>query len=348
MTSYTIHSTKTPAGARRPQSHAIPRPPRQRPAVRRSVAANAARGRTTSTTSSPPALSGIAPSAERPVLVTVQADGSDSWRLEQVGDWLAAGAVGIIPTDSLPAVVCDADHRSAALRLFDACDLDPKKQLSIIVASLSDVALFTTGFPAATVAGTGDLFSAARRVLPGPYTFILQAAKRLPAQVVDRSRNLAKHRRTVGVRLPGDSVSRVVVEAMAAAKRGAGGGGREEEGAALLAHSVHGGGGAGGGAKAGSWKKGSSSSRRKGGGDEHEDGDSMLTVLPEIVPDAGELLEAYSRGPAGPLDFVVAVAEVGSGGGARPLATASTVIDCTGPVPVVVRRGAGDASMFEE
>jgi tRNA A37 threonylcarbamoyladenosine synthetase subunit TsaC/SUA5/YrdC len=311
----------------------------------------------------PPRLAGVAPSAERPVLVTVEADGSDRWRLEQVGEWLAAGAVGVVPTDSLPAVVCDADNRASALRLFDACALAPKKQLSVIVSSLSDAALFTTGFPAATVPGRADLFSAARRVLPGPYTFILPAAKRMPAQVVDRRRGTARHRRTVGVRLPGDGVSRAVVEAMAAAKRAMGGlgeGGEALEGAALLAHSVHGakggGGGAGGGAAAAAARGGAKPRRRRGNDGDDDDDDEAYDDGAgelEVVPDAGELLEAYSKGPAGPLDFVVVLAGGGGGGGAGgggggAVALPSTVVDCTGPVPVVVRRGAGDASLFED
>jgi hypothetical protein len=53
--------------------------------------------------------------------------------------------LGIIPTDSLPAVVCDLGHRTAPLRLYDAMELAPKKQLSILVGGFADIALYTTG-----------------------------------------------------------------------------------------------------------------------------------------------------------------------------------------------------------
>ncbi len=40
--------------------------------------------------------------------------------------------VGIVPTDTLPAVVCDLENRAAVLRLYAIMELDPKKQLSIL------------------------------------------------------------------------------------------------------------------------------------------------------------------------------------------------------------------------
>lgn len=47
--------------------------------------------------------------------------------------------VGIIPTDSLPAVVCDLENRTAALKMYNAMELAPKKQLSILVGSFNDI-----------------------------------------------------------------------------------------------------------------------------------------------------------------------------------------------------------------
>jgi tRNA A37 threonylcarbamoyladenosine synthetase subunit TsaC/SUA5/YrdC len=47
--------------------------------------------------------------------------------------------VGIIPTDSLPAVVCDLENRTAALKMYNVMELAPKKQLSILVGSFNDI-----------------------------------------------------------------------------------------------------------------------------------------------------------------------------------------------------------------
>ena len=48
--------------------------------------------------------------------VTAAADGSDAWRLDEVARRIEAGAVGIIPTDTLYAFVCDVDSASAVER----------------------------------------------------------------------------------------------------------------------------------------------------------------------------------------------------------------------------------------
>lgn len=40
--------------------------------------------------------------------------------------------VGIIPTDTLPALVCCVEDRKAAAKLYAIKELDPKKPLSIL------------------------------------------------------------------------------------------------------------------------------------------------------------------------------------------------------------------------
>jgi tRNA A37 threonylcarbamoyladenosine synthetase subunit TsaC/SUA5/YrdC len=40
--------------------------------------------------------------------------------------------VGIIPTDTLPALVCDPESRSAVMRMYDIKEVSPKKQLSLL------------------------------------------------------------------------------------------------------------------------------------------------------------------------------------------------------------------------
>lgn len=76
--------------------------------------------------------------------------------------------LGIIPTDSLPAVVCDLSNKSAALKLYNVMELAPKKQLSILVGGFNDISTYTTGFPIPTQPGEPDWFGVARRLLPGP------------------------------------------------------------------------------------------------------------------------------------------------------------------------------------
>lgn len=150
--------------------------------------------------------------SKEPLVVTVQPDGSDSWRLQRVVEILQAGGVGIVPTDTLPAIICDLENRDAVLRLYSVKGLDPKKPLSLLCRNFKDIAHYTTGFPNSNMPGQPNFFNLVRRLLPGPYTFILPATKNLPSQCIDFMKGTSIHRKSVGVRLPADPVCQFVLE----------------------------------------------------------------------------------------------------------------------------------------
>uniref|UniRef100_A0A0E0E0W4 Threonylcarbamoyl-AMP synthase n=1 Tax=Oryza meridionalis TaxID=40149 RepID=A0A0E0E0W4_9ORYZ len=118
--------------------------------------------------------------------VQVEPSGEDAWKLEPVVELINRGAVGIIPTDT---------------------------PLSILCRSLRDIDTYTTGFPRGTNQGQANIFRAVKRVIPGPYTFILPATKELPKQCIRHgsSTRYAK-RRQVGVRLPDDPICEAILQ----------------------------------------------------------------------------------------------------------------------------------------
>ena len=76
--------------------------------------------------------------------------------------------MGILPTDTYPALVCDISDKNAVEKLYAIKGLSPKKQLSILCRHLQDISTYTLGFPASNVPGQINLFRVARQVLPGP------------------------------------------------------------------------------------------------------------------------------------------------------------------------------------
>jgi len=120
--------------------------------------------------------------------------------------------VGIIPTDTLPAIVCDLENRDAVLRLYAVKDMDPKKPLSILCRDFKDIAHYTGGLPVSNEPGSRNWFNTVRRILPGPYTLILPASKNLPSLMVDFMKAKTIHRKSVGVRIPADAVCQAVLE----------------------------------------------------------------------------------------------------------------------------------------
>ncbi len=80
--------------------------------------------------------------------------------------FLLSVQMGILPTDTYPALVCDIEARKAVERLYAAKDMEPTKQLSILVKNYADINTYTLGFPSTELGQ--DTFRLARRALPGP------------------------------------------------------------------------------------------------------------------------------------------------------------------------------------
>ncbi|KAF7101218.1 hypothetical protein CFC21_102607 [Triticum aestivum] len=127
--------------------------------------------------------------------VQVEPSGEDFWKLDPVVDLINSGAVGVIPTDTVIKGIVNS------------------KPLSILCRSLRDIDTYTTGFPLGTNQGQANIFRAVKRILPGPYTFILPATKELPKQCIKHgsSTRYAK-RRQVGVRMPDDPICQAILQ----------------------------------------------------------------------------------------------------------------------------------------
>lgn len=142
-------------------------------------------------------------------LLQLDPSGSDVWRLDPLVELIRSGAVGIIPTDTVYAIVCDLENRQAIDRLYRIKNMDPMKPLSILCRSFQDVDKYTLGFPRGNSHGQTNVFRAARQCLPGPYTFILTASKEMPKQCTTFGGSSAVScapRKSVGVRMPDDAI----------------------------------------------------------------------------------------------------------------------------------------------
>jgi hypothetical protein len=72
--------------------------------------------------------------------------------------------LGILPTDTYPALVCDIEARKSVERMYTAKGMNPSKKLSILVRNFADIDAYTLGFPN----WEQDTFKLARKALPGP------------------------------------------------------------------------------------------------------------------------------------------------------------------------------------
>lgn len=115
--------------------------------------------------------------------------------------------VGIIPTDSNPAFVCDPNNKAAVELLYRLKGAHASKRLSLLCRDFKDISNYTLGFPTLEP-GEPDLFRLIKSnsILPGPYTFIMQASKQVPKQITNFDTGKSKRRSTVGIRVPDNDI----------------------------------------------------------------------------------------------------------------------------------------------
>ena len=112
-------------------------------------------------------------------------------------DVLRSGGVIIYPTDTVYGIGCDIFSRDALERIFAIKNDSSAKLFSFICSDLKDIAKY---------AKVSDYaYRTMKYLLPGPYTFILPAAKQVP-------KKLWSHRKTVGIRVPNHSVTLKIVQ----------------------------------------------------------------------------------------------------------------------------------------
>ena len=137
------------------------------------------------------------------MILEMNAEHPQPRRISQVLDVLESGGLIAYPTDSVYGIGCDIMNAKAIGRLHDLVATikeDPEHSpLSFICHDLSNVAEY---------AFIGDhAYRTMRRLLPGPYTFVLEATKLVP-------KVMRKKRKTVGIRVPNSPIPLAIVEAL--------------------------------------------------------------------------------------------------------------------------------------
>lgn len=120
-------------------------------------------------------------------------------KIAQAVATLERGGVIAYPTDSVYGLGCDISSKRGVEALYRMKGMRADQLLSFVCPDLSDIARYAI---------VGDsAYRVMRRLLPGPYTFILAATKEVP-------RVLRMKRKTVGVRVPSHPVTLALTHAL--------------------------------------------------------------------------------------------------------------------------------------
>ncbi len=115
-----------------------------------------------------------------------------------VADCLRKGGVVIYPTDTIYGIGCDIYNPEAIAKIARIKKIDIKKaQFSFICSGLSHLSDYAKSVDT-------PVFRLLKSLLPGPYTFILDASKQVP-------KLLKAKKDTVGLRVPDNKICHEIV-----------------------------------------------------------------------------------------------------------------------------------------
>ncbi|MDL2330944.1 threonylcarbamoyl-AMP synthase [Odoribacter sp. OttesenSCG-928-A06] len=130
--------------------------------------------------------------------VKLYEENPNAYTVREVVETLRQGGVIIYPTDTIYAIGCDINNVKAVQRVASIKGVKAEKaNFSMICRDLSNIAVYAKV--------SNEAFKTMKRVLPGPFTFILDASNKLP-------NILQNKRKTIGIRIPDNSITMAIVE----------------------------------------------------------------------------------------------------------------------------------------
>ncbi len=129
---------------------------------------------------------------------SIHPDNPQRRSLEEIVEALHKGALMLYPTDTVYAIGCDLNSKSAVERVRRLKQLSNDKPLTFLCSSLSNISEY------AQVSDRS--YRIMKRLIPGPYTFLLPATKLVPKLVMNPKR------KTTGIRVPDRPFCQKIIE----------------------------------------------------------------------------------------------------------------------------------------
>jgi len=121
-------------------------------------------------------------------------------KISKIIEKLKNGAVMLYPTDTGFTLGCELGNKSAIEKLRWIRKISDKKSLTFLCHNLSNISEY---------ANVSNLaYKTIKKLIPGPFTFILPATKQVPKLALNPSR------KTAGIRVPNGIIANSLIEAM--------------------------------------------------------------------------------------------------------------------------------------
>ena len=132
------------------------------------------------------------------LVLNIHSQNPQSRLIKQVIDVLDRGGIIAYPTDSGYALGCALGNKGAMERIIRIRQLKKHHHFTLMLKDLSHVGEY------AKLNNSG--FRLMKKILPGPYTFILEGAKDIP------NRLLNGNRKTIGIRVSSNAIVQAILE----------------------------------------------------------------------------------------------------------------------------------------
>jgi tRNA threonylcarbamoyl adenosine modification protein (Sua5/YciO/YrdC/YwlC family) len=131
------------------------------------------------------------------MIIKINPDNPQERLLRKAVEVLTAGGLIAYPTDTCYAIGCDLFNLKGINRIYHLKRQPLSKPFSIICQDLKNISEYARV--------SNQAYKAMKRLLPGPYTFVLEASRQVP-------KILQTKRRTVGIRVPDHPIALGLVE----------------------------------------------------------------------------------------------------------------------------------------
>jgi tRNA threonylcarbamoyl adenosine modification protein (Sua5/YciO/YrdC/YwlC family) len=117
--------------------------------------------------------------------------------ITKVVETLKNGGVVAYPTDTTYGIGCSIFSKKGVERIYAIKQRDRKKPFSFICSDLAEISRYAQV--------SNYAFKLLRRLLPGPYTFVMEANSVVPDLLLTKQR-------TVGIRMPNNKICEAIVK----------------------------------------------------------------------------------------------------------------------------------------
>lgn len=132
------------------------------------------------------------------MLLKIYSENPSQRAIDQVVKCLQDGGIIIYPTDTIYGIGCDIFKPKSIEKITEILgDKKKKNAMTFICSDLSHLSDYTKPI-------ANNIFKTMKKVLPGPFTFILEANNNVP-------KLLQSNKKTVGIRVPDNNIIREIV-----------------------------------------------------------------------------------------------------------------------------------------